>query len=246
MDLKAALRELESKGKLSARKAYARHGVTGSCFGVGYADLGAMSRAIKVDHALALQLWGSGNHDARVLATMIVDPAQLDEATALAWLEDVDNYVLDDAISEVIARMPAGLSLARRLIDSEEQWPSAAGWNALARLALATDDSPAGEASGRLDDAIAAQLLARVERTIQGAPNRTRYSMNGFVIAVGSARDALRERALEASRAIGVVQVDHGETGCKTPDAATAIAKSVAHERAKVAKAAKQAKAKRR
>lgn len=231
MDLKQALRELESKGKMTARKAYVRHGVTGSCFGVSHGDLEGMARNIKVDHDLAMGLWGSGNHDARVLATKIVDTDKLDEATAMAWLADADNDVIVDAVADVIARMPAGLSIARRLIDSDQEWPSTAAWTALAKLVIA----------GVLDNSLAAQLLARVERTIPEAPNRTRHAMNGLVIAIGGHRDDLRDKALATAQVIGVVTVNHGESGGKTPDATGAIAKVAAGEKTKAAKALKAA-----
>lgn len=234
MDLKAALRELESKGKLSARKAYARQGITGSCFGVSHADLLSIAKSMKTDHALALQLWGSGNHDARVLATLVVDPALLDDDTVLAWLDDTDNYVLTDAVAAVIARMTTGLALARRLVDSEAEWPSSAGWTALARI-IPHDET---------HDALAAQLLARVERTMQSAPNRTRFAMNAFVIAAGS-RDTLREKALETAKGMGPVGVEHGDSGQKTPDAATAIAKGVAHDKSQAKKDARAAQKRR-
>jgi hypothetical protein len=44
------------------------------------------------------------------------------------------------------------------------------------------------------------------------------------------------KRALDASKRIGTVEVDHGETGCKTPDAAPYIRKMVERSRAKAAK----------
>jgi 3-methyladenine DNA glycosylase AlkD len=231
MDLKQALRELESKGKVTARKAYVRHGVTGSCFGVTSGELAGMARSIKVDHDLALGLWGSGNHDARMLATLIVDAGRLDEATAMAWLAEADNDILVDAVADAIARMPSGLSVARRLMDSDLEWPSTAAWTALAKMVMA----------GVVDNAFAAQLLVRAERTMGGAPNRTRHAMNGLVIAVGGYRDELREKALATASAIGVVDVNHGESGGKTPDAAVAIGKLAAGEKSKAAKAFKAA-----
>ena len=69
-----ALRELESMGTEQNRKLYQRHGVKGPAFGVSYANLGALQRRIRIDHPLALALWATGNHDARVLANMIAEP----------------------------------------------------------------------------------------------------------------------------------------------------------------------------
>ena len=65
-------------------------------FGVPYAALGKIAKPIKTDHALARQLWDSGNHDARVLALRVADSAALDEPLARRWLRDIDNYILAD------------------------------------------------------------------------------------------------------------------------------------------------------
>jgi hypothetical protein len=59
-----------------------------------------------------------------------------------------------------------------------------------------------------------------VERRIHGSKNRVRSAMNNAVIAIGSRSPALAEAATATARRIGRVEVDHGETDCKTPDAA--------------------------
>ena len=50
--------------------------------------------------------------------------------------------------------------------------------------------------------------------------------MNGALIAIGLRSPALRKKAVAAARRIGKVDVDHGETGCKTPDADSYIEKA--------------------
>ena len=65
-------------------------------------------------------------------------------------------------------------------------------------------------------------LTGRIRETesgIHAAANRVRYSRNNALIATGAHRPALTEHALAAAAAIGPVEVDPGETGCKTPDA---------------------------
>ena len=74
MNLTETMRALEAAGTAQNRKIYARHGVGGEMFGVSYADLGKLERKIRVDQELAEELWATGNHDARVLATKIADP----------------------------------------------------------------------------------------------------------------------------------------------------------------------------
>ena len=60
--------------------------------------------------------------------------------------------------------------------------------------------------------------------------------MNSALIAVGGSRPALTGRAKQVAADIGKVEVDHGETGCKTPDAVGYIDKMLAHRGAKAAR----------
>jgi len=64
----------------------------------------------------------------------------------------------------------------------------------------------------------------------QVEPNRVRHEMNAVVVAVG-VRPApeLRPAAKRVAAAIGKVEVDHGQTGCRTPDAASYIDKVLAY-----------------
>ena len=65
--------------------------------------------------------------------------------------------------------------------------------------------------------------------------------MNQAVISIGVRNETLQEKALAAARAIGKVKVDHGETSCKTPDAAAYIKKTIEHRKKKAAKEAAEA-----
>ncbi len=68
-------------------------------------------------------------------------------------------------------------------------------------------------------------LLGRVAKGIQGAQNRVRYTMNGFVIAVGTYVKPLLQKAKAAAREIGAVSVDVGDTACNVPLATAYIEK---------------------
>ena len=49
--------------------------------------------------------------------------------------------------------------------------------------------------------------------------------MNNALIAIGGRNAKLKKLALAAAKKIGKVEVDHGDTSCKTPDAAAYINK---------------------
>ena len=219
MDLETAVGALRAKGKANTAKIYARHGVKEPCFGVSYADLGALVKRTGVDQRLALGLWKTGNHDARVLATKVADPAKMTVGEVTRWIRGASNYVITDAVAGLAARMPQALELGRTWVADKGEWVSAAGWNVLSVVAM----------NGGLDVKEGRALLARIRKGIHRSPNRTRYSMNNALIALGSIPE-LREEALEAAAAVGRVEVDHGETGCKTPDAAAYIKKMAARK----------------
>lgn len=216
MNFSEAMQALESCGAEQYRKIYARHGVSGAQFGVLTSDLKALQKKIKRDHALAVQLWESGNYDARVLASMIIDPAQVTEAQADQWVTTLTNYGETDYFNGFISKTPFVIAKAQAWIEADHEWIEYSGWGLLGDLALN---------NAALPDSFFEPYLERIEREIHTAKNRVRYAMNMVVIALGVRSDALREKAEGVARRVGKVHVDHGETNCKTPDALGYMAK---------------------
>jgi 3-methyladenine DNA glycosylase AlkD len=224
MTVKDVLGELKAMGTAQNRKVYARHGIGPKMYGVSYANLGKLKKRIKTDHALAEQLWASANHDARVLATMIADPMQMSSTTLEQWVKELDNYAVSEAFSSLASRAPAATVKMRKWMRSRHEWIGSAGWNLVTHAALRDDSMPNTFFEGCLED---------IQAKIHKSKNRVRYSMNGALISIGMRNPALEEKALAAARRIGTVDVDYGETGCTTPDAATYIAKTRARHSAR-------------
>ena len=70
-------------------------------------------------------------------------------------------------------------------------------------------------------------LLRRAVAEVHAAPDRVRYTMNGFIIAVGSYVTPLGPEALAAAETIGKVTVNMGGTACKVPLATDTIQKVI-------------------
>lgn len=228
MTLEAVLQALEAAGTEQNRKIYRRHGASDPLYGVSFAELGKLKKRIKRDHALALGLWETGNLDARILATMVVDAQAMSATEIDGWLFGLTYHgLINHVASEVAAPSPFAREKLAAWTASPDEWVSSAGWHLLASLALA------GEATADLDNEA---YLGRIEAEIAQAPNRTRHEMNGALIAIGSRDARLRALAEAAARRIGPVHVDHGETGCKTPDAVPYLAKVWARKQAKALK----------
>lgn len=213
-DPEAVLAELKALGTAQNRKVYARHGVADPMFGVSFAHLRKLGKKLRPDHDLAEALWASGNHDARVLALSVADPAQIGRADIEAWAGDLDNYVLIDEMAAFVARTPFLDGCADDWIDAGSEWTASAGWTLVAQQALSDNG---------LQDGYFEMRLASIESGIAAAANRVRHCMNGALIAIGGRNESLRESATAAAGRIGPVVVDHGETSCKTPEAVAYI-----------------------
>ena len=230
----AVMAALEAAGTVQNRKVYARHGAAEPMFGVSYAELGKIAKPIKTDHALARQLWDSGNHDARVLALRVADPAALDESLASRWLGDVDNYILAEGLGGLCAQTPHARALSDAWRDDPSEWPASVGWFIVMCTAEDPDVWSVEELRGLLD---------QIEAEIAVRPNRVRHEMNGAMIVMALRNGSLRRSVLAAAARIGPVKVDHGQTGCKTPDVAPYVERTLAHREAKAARQAAKRRA---
>lgn len=234
MNCKTAMAKLKAAGSAQTRKTYARHGIKGEIFGVSYAALYALQKQIQVDHALALELWATGNHDARVLAAMVADPAQIDNELAEAWVKAIDNLALAGAVNGPIRKSKLAVRKAAKWTKSKDEWIASAGWHIVAGLALYEPE---------LSEDYFAAYLSEIETSIHTRPNYSRYAMNNALIAIGARSPELTKLALAAAKKIGKVEVDHGDTSCKTPDATEYIHKTLAHRKKQEAKRREKAKA---
>jgi len=226
MSLAEAMAALEAGGSEQTRRTYARHGVDIPMFGVSFATLKTLHKRIRVDHALALDLWNTGNFDARNLAVKVVDPTQMTLADLDRWAQAPTARMCSGYVAHVAAEGPHAQACVARWLAAPTDAQRALGWELVAALAM-RDDS--------LDDATFARHLAAIERGIGPAQNAEREAMNHAVIAIGCRSPALRDAACAAAARIGRVDVDHGDTACKTPDAAISIDKAWQHAAAKQA-----------
>jgi hypothetical protein len=226
MQLAEVMAELERLGSEQTRKIFRSHGVTAPMFGVKVADLKTVAKKIKGDQALALALYDTGNFDAMYLAGIVADARKVDRATLDRWAAAAPAAMIAEyTVPWMAAEGPHGLEAARAWIESPRELVACAGWCTWSGLvALRPDaDLPIDEI---------AALLDRVGAGIHDAPNRVRYCMNGFVIAVGSSVGPLMAKARATAERIGKVHVDVGGTACKVPLATEYIAKVEASGRA--------------
>lgn len=219
MTTEQIMKELEKKGSESIRKIFQNHGNSGPMYGVKVADLKIIQKKVKKDHELAMQLFSTGNYDAMYLAGLIADESRMSKKDIQQWVErSTSKGISEYTVAWVAAESDYGWELGMKWIDSPKENIATAGWNTLSGVIAMKPDN-------ELDMARIKKLLQRIVKEIHAAPNRVRYTMNGFVIGVGGYIKELTKDAIEIAKKIGDVYVDMEGTSCKVPSAADYIKK---------------------
>jgi len=213
------VQELESLGSASIKKVLLKHGIKEPLLGVKVEDLKKIQKRIKKDYQLALDLYDTGIYDAMYLAGLIADDLKMTKKDLQHWVDTATSDALCGyTVSWVAAESLHGWDLALKWIESKKEHVAVAGWATLCSLVAIKDDAD-------LDLTELKRLLQRVQKSLPREPNRVRYAMNGYVIALGTYVQPLSDLALETAHKIGVVSVDVGDTSCKVPYAPDYIEK---------------------
>ena len=213
MNLKEAMAKLESLGD-EKRRAYNIKIGAGKLkqFGCATGDIRALAKKIKTDHALALQLWKTGNIDAQLLAILLMKPkslsaAELDKmvrAAKFAWVADWFNaYIVKE-------QPPTDKEMLRiKWIEDDDGWAARAGWNLTA--------SRINKGGKDVDGLDLPALLDRIESEMAGAPPETQWTMNAALAAIGIHFPKHRKRAIAIGEKLGIYRDYPCSKGCTSP-----------------------------
>lgn len=203
--------ELEAMGNPTTRNTLLRHGAPENMFGVKVGDLKKIVKKIKGQQQLALDLYATGNSDAMYLAGLVADGSAMNKTTLQRWATNSGWYMIAEySVPGVTCENSAARDLAVKWIDARKEIVRTCGWTTYSGIV-------ATQADEDLDVKELKTLLKTVEKTIHDSPNRVRYTMNGFVISVGSYVNTLLKEAKRVAKQIGAVSVEMGATACKVP-----------------------------
>ena len=221
MNLTETMQQLETFGSEQTRKTWRRHGAAEPMFGVKFGDLAKLQKSIKVDHALAAELWRTGNHDARLLACMVADATVITEKVLKAWASEAKDSSTAEALAALASRTPMAAKIREVWLADPKM--RRAGWSMVGHCA---------KDGTSLDEVTSLAYLKRIEADIHKAENWTRRTMMYVLIGIGGRSVALRKAAEAAIKRIGPVAFDPGNTACEFPDAIPYIAKIWARKKA--------------
>ncbi|MFP4616141.1 MAG: DNA alkylation repair protein [Thiohalorhabdus sp.] len=195
MDASAVIDRLRSLAEPGAIASMAHLGInTEHALGVRVPRLRETAREIGTDHDLALALWDTGIHEARILASMVADPARVDTDLMEAWVADFNSWDLaDQCCANLFWRVPAAWDKARAWAEREEELPRRAGYVLMATLAL--HDAAA-------TDAAFEAFFPAIEAGAGDPRERVRKGVSWALRQIGKRSRALNARALEVAEAL--------------------------------------------
>ncbi len=209
--LEEVLIQLEKYGDERTKQTLMKHGAKEPFWGVKVADLKKILKKTKKNHELSLELYKTGNTDAMYLAGLMADEKSITKNQLEDWVKKAYwHYLSEYTVPWVAAETKYGFELGLKWINSKEERIASAGWSTLAYYSAVNLDE-------NLDIDAYIKLLDKVENEIHSAKNRVKYTMNGFVISVGSYVKELTKKSKEVAKKIGEVEVEMEGTACKVP-----------------------------
>nr|WP_285864284.1 DNA alkylation repair protein [Lederbergia lenta] len=195
------MQELEALGKERTKKMYISNGAHEPLFGVATGAMKPIAKKIKINPALADELYATGNYDAMYFAGIIADPKAMTESDFDRWMESAYFYMLSDYVVAVtLAEADIAQEVADKWIGSGEELRMSAGWSCYCWLLGNRQDFEFSESK-------IANMLEMVKNTIHDSPERTKASMNNFLYTVGISYLPLHEKAVETAKEIGTVEI---------------------------------------
>ncbi|MEM9381651.1 MAG: DNA alkylation repair protein [Planctomycetota bacterium] len=193
VNAKEALAWLAEKATKKAIADLDRYGITAvDPFGVTVGDLKKYAKTVEPDHGLAAALWDSGRYEARMLATMVDEPARVTVRQMNAWARDFDSWaIVDTACFHLFDRTAHAWGRIPVWAKTRPEFTKRAAFALL--WSLSTHDKAA-------DDAAFVDGLAIVERAADDEREYVKKGVNMALRAVGKRNRTLHRAALATAK----------------------------------------------
>ncbi|MDP1677552.1 MAG: DNA alkylation repair protein [Bacteroidota bacterium] len=138
MTLKEVLLQLQILGSKKNIDGMKRFNISFTkAFGVSAPNIRFLAKEIKKDHQLAIELWNTGYHDARILATLIADPRSANLKLLDQWTSEIENWAQCDACcAEFYQKTKYAQTLPFRWAKRKKEFVRRAGIVMIAEMAV--------------------------------------------------------------------------------------------------------------
>jgi 3-methyladenine DNA glycosylase AlkD len=208
---------LSEIGNDKRKQMYIKNGASENTYGVLLGELRKIAKQIGKNHELAVELWQTGNTEARWLACMIMDVQKLSLKEVREMTEELTyNDLIDKFIGEVICYHKDAEILEREWTVSDKDNLGRAGWNLV--VYRVSEGNESEEALNK--------ILATVEAELQTASPGKQWAMNHAMCEIGICYPEYTERCMSMGERLGVyrdLKVPKGCTSAFAPNWITVV-----------------------
>jgi 3-methyladenine DNA glycosylase AlkD len=197
MDLDSTIELLHAKKDKGYLEGMKRFGIDTSgvhALGVSIPELRRLARKLKPNHALALELWNTGIHEARILASMIDNPGGVTLRQINMWVNDFASWDLCDQVcGNLFDRTPFAVSCAKKFSSRKREFVKRAGFVLMAEYAVHDKTAP---------DEVFVEFLSIIEDHAWDERNFVKKAVNWALRQIGKRNRYLQGKAIETATRI--------------------------------------------
>ena len=187
--------ELRSHANPNNVAGMARYGISpAGTLGVNIPTIRALAKRAGRDHELARQLWDTGIHEARILATLVDEPSKVTRRQMDRWAADFDSWdVVDGCCGTLFDKTPHAYAKAMQWSASHREYVKRAGFVLMTQLAVHDKRAP--------DEAML-QFLPVIVRESGDERNFVKKAVNWALRQIGKRNRRLNAAAIATAREI--------------------------------------------
>ncbi len=195
MNARELLATLRAQANPANVAGMARYGInTEGTLGIPIPVLRGLGREAGRDHALAMELWDSGIHEARILASLVADPARLTRREADRWVRGFDSWdVCDQVCANLFRYTPFAMEKAAAWARGKREFTRRAGFSLMAGLTVKAKDAP---------DSQFEAFLPLIAEAATDERNVVKKAVNWALRQIGKRNARLRTKAIAAAEEI--------------------------------------------
>ena len=190
-NFESLVREIKAKADPNNIAGMQRYGIRGEkMLGVSLYEIRRMVKGVR-DHQLALDLWQTGIHEARIMASIVDDPACVTRDQLEAWVKDFDSWdVCDQVTTNLVDISPFAVECIFAWANQEPEYIRRAGFATLAGLAVHNKTLPDSEFE---------PFFTLIKKYSTDERNFVKKAVNWALRNIGKRNRALCLRAMEVS-----------------------------------------------
>lgn len=195
MEYEEAIKKLKSMASPKDVEGMARFGINPkNNLGISIYKLRPLAKEIGENHELALKLWDSGIHDARLLAVFIEDPEKVNEEQMDSWANDFDSWdVCDQACTSLFDLTSFAYKKVFDWAERDEEFVKRAAFSIIAGLAV--HDKKA-------DDSKFEEFFSLIKKQSTDDRNYVKKAVNWALRNIGKRNLKLNKKAIQLAKEI--------------------------------------------